>query len=1717
MKPDNEKGGKKSMYKKSKRFLAGFLAFLLVVTMVPTDMLSVVYAEEAEEIETQVLEDTDDDAVLENAEEAEVLEITEPEENTEEALEVNDNLKEGGSEAPSEPVQKPEPSQPSITPEPSQPSITPEPSEPASEPATDPQPTDPVEEVNDWELNMKDLASGTTAGVMKKKVGNETIDTIFSITAGFTLDTNGNYENGAYTARLKTGGKSSHTNRCIEFTPTKSGKLIVYAVPSDGKATDRALRLDVGDATNGEAITAPISASKMEFTVTAAAVGKVHHLGSTNSGINIYYIAMEYDPEPVDLSEATISVKVKDKDNKEVASPKYTGEAYKIETTVTDKDGKQVKNDRYAVSYERKGTGDSWDATTDLTGAGTIRVKVDKLDSGFTTNSKTSDEIVIAKANLEAENKTINHSPEETGSKEYAIAALFAETAGANTLSYALDTTVDGYNVGNVIENPTVADGKLTYSIVSTKPASITPAVLGIKVSSDNYNDKTFKITINVKEKTSVTIKLESKTHTYNGQKYGFKDNVVITEVTGTGITTENQQEAIDDLMENLSYKFQAEGGQAVSEEPTDAGTYTVTAELAAASAYTLSSDATGATLTISAKPIKIQAKSVEWDKSLKPMPVSGKAKADDYEFVAVSEGEENIGLVSGDSLAEQPTIKYYKKDTTDEMTEADWKGLGSTDTVDIVLSDADAGKNYEITACEKGTLTVKVHTADTRMTEVPEAGATLTAASLTNGTSYTENTLVGDNYFLITTEGGATVAVDQYGSPKANRIKTGGEGNPFSKSIGFKVSKAAKITVSCMSGNDASERKVWIGRVDEYGIVRETQIGTTKDVLKSLETTVEQAGTYYIYGKDKVSGTAGGINIISVAVTYDGVVIPEMVTVNATVTDSNNLLNTGDKVFFTATGETDVEATTGARLKKDTTYTLAVKNGTTTVSGVKATIDGETTYKADTDNDSVEIVIESTGGSVVTPPDEDAPKQPTATPSSGSLVSGTTVELKTDDADAQIYYIKSNTEISGTPDASSTLYSGAFTITEETYIKAVAIKDGKTSTVLELHYTIRSANESATPTANPEPGEVEKGTEVKLEAASGAKIYYTTDGNDPKAEESFEYTENTKIIIDADMTIKAIAVEEGKEPSQVMPFKYTVKTQTPPVDPTPEVKILKWEDCTITVPDILQNKKTTNSTTYVTYGTTKFAEGVDYSVEWKGKKENTDDTYEVTLTGLGRGADGRSVDKYAIEEKSVTVAYRVIPAPAKGSAVTVVDISKAKINLDETSKTAFYNAYPHEPKADFSKDKTGLEAKIGGRLRYTYKNNINAGKATVTISVGPAMTDDEKADTTLYVGSKTLTFNIKKAVLNVKDEKSTAKVDCTVVKENNYTGASTITVNAFKKVDDKITLTPLTQNVDYTVTSKVNAKKSEVAITVKGIGNNLSGSWKGTYEIEPLDVTKLTINPEDQTVIYSPKGGKLTQLTGTITENGKTTTYTLTEGVDYTAKYTYSDKKYKKASTQEEPSTVDVVITGKNGCTGKGKEIKGIEIKKADFNSCIVVPADIVIDSSVANDDVKFQKALEKAVVVTDVSGVKFKLNKEYTLGTPDKANKKVTIAPTDTTNYENKERTVTYRVAKNLAKEKDFAFKDNKATLDYDGRNPVEITQKVIDKYIHGLDATTITDAQRTYILDGANKNIEIVPGTYKNNTKKGTAQVTVKGIAGVDGGFYGTKVLKFKIVEK
>lgn len=716
--------------------------------------------------------------------------------------------------------------------------------------------------------------------------------------------------------------------------------------------------------------------------------------------------------------------------------------------------------------------------------------------------------------------------------------------------------------------------------------------------------------------------------------------------------------------------------------------------------------------------------------------------------------------------------------------------------------------------------------------------------------------------------------------------------------------------------------------------------------------------------------------------------------------------------------------------------------------------------------------------------------KAPEADVTPGKVTKGTTVSLTCATEGATIYYTMDETE----PTEKSTVYTEAISLGNEVkkvVIKAIAVKAGKTSTVSTFEYMVSEdgtveKQQVQAPKATPAAGAVAAGTTVMLTSdTADAKIYYTTDGKTPTTASTL-YT--APITITAAVTIQAIAVKEGWKDSEVVTFAYTISSN-PDVPPV-VVKRIKLEECEITVPSVMRNAKAGNnqpSVTYVTYKYTdesgeekhvKFAEDLDYSVSWNGVVSAEDKTvYSVTLTGLGRTADQFEIDP----ESTMTVTYKVYDKPGKDSKVKIVDISKAKINLDASAKKAVYTGYAIEPKLDLSKDKDGLKDKIN----IAYRNNINAGKATVIISAKPDAGDEK----TVYVGSKTLTFTIQKAALNKTAAKATAKVvwdeSFSFTAGHDYTGTP-VTVTGLKVESSKGRTLKLDE--DYTVTYKNNAKAGKATVTVKGIGNNLSGSWTQNFTIKPVDLKKLTFN-KDVKLPYSPKGAKLAEI-DVLGENGEVL-YTLTEGIDYTAKYTYSDKKTKAAG-----SKVTVTISGKGACTGKDIKLGDFEIIKGDFATCITVPEDIAVDGK------NLAKELEKAIKVTDVSGAKLSVKTNYTIGTPDKEAKTVELKPVDTKNYENT-CIVKFRVATNLAKDKGFAFKKNAKPLEYDGRNPVELTADIIE-----------TNIGAKYKLG---ENIEIVPGTYKNNMKKGTASVTVRGKAGVDGGFYGTKVLKFKIVEK
>lgn len=173
---------------------------------------------------------------------------------------------------------------------------------------------------------------------------------------------------------------------------------------------------------------------------------------------------------------------------------------------------------------------------------------------------------------------------------------------------------------------------------------------------------------------------------------------------------------------------------------------------------------------------------------------------------------------------------------------------------------------------------------------------------------------------------------------------------------------------------------------------------------------------------------------------------------------------------------------------------------------------------------------------------DENRVDIPVASPAGGSITTATTITLSSATPGSSIYYT-----VDGTiPTASSTLYSGPFTLTAGTVVvNAIAIAPGMDdSKVLSETYTVAgSTTQAAIPVATPPGGNYGAAQSVSLASAtSGATIYYTDDGSTPTSASNV-FTTGTPISVPAAATtnIKAIAIATGYTDSPIMDETYII------------------------------------------------------------------------------------------------------------------------------------------------------------------------------------------------------------------------------------------------------------------------------------------------------------------------------------------------------------------------------------------------------------------------------------------------------------------------------------------------------------------------------------------------------------------------------------------------
>ena len=137
-------------------------------------------------------------------------------------------------------------------------------------------------------------------------------------------------------------------------------------------------------------------------------------------------------------------------------------------------------------------------------------------------------------------------------------------------------------------------------------------------------------------------------------------------------------------------------------------------------------------------------------------------------------------------------------------------------------------------------------------------------------------------------------------------------------------------------------------------------------------------------------------------------------------------------------------------------------------------------------------------------------------------------VTLTCSTENAVIHYTLDGTD----PDASSAIYTSPFTLSDNTTVKAIAIKDDKTSAIVTKVYEVPEQ----TIVTEPEIIITENGEVTLVNSTDGATVYYTTDGTNPSTS-SQVYSE--AFVIASGTTIKAIAVKNNVQ-SLIVSKTYT-------------------------------------------------------------------------------------------------------------------------------------------------------------------------------------------------------------------------------------------------------------------------------------------------------------------------------------------------------------------------------------------------------------------------------------------------------------------------------------------------------------------------------------------------------------------------------------------------
>ncbi|MCH5249663.1 MAG: hypothetical protein J1E98_07010 [Lachnospiraceae bacterium] len=568
--------------------------------------------------------------------------------------------------------------------------------------------------------------------------------------------------------------------------------------------------------------------------------------------------------------------------------------------------------------------------------------------------------------------------------------------------------------------------------------------------------------------------------------------------------------------------------------------------------------------------------------------------------------------------------------------------------------------------------------------------------------------------------------------------------------------------------------------------------------------------------------------------------------------------------------------------------------------------------------------------------------------------------------------------------------------------------------------------------------------------------VYYGATLLTEKVDYTLSYKNNTKVNDASNQSTAPVIVITGKGSYSGKKYVYF------------SIAAKNLLDSDIIAPDIyaVENNREQKPVPAVTYQNNKLTKNKDFEVSYPDLEDSgkTDaykaaGTYKIKIKGIGNYTGERTID-FCITSGALISKAKVASIPAQEYTG-----SQIKPGLKVTHGKKMLS-----PETDYTVE---------------YLNNIQVGKATVIITgIGD------------YAGRKEVSFNI--------NGKSIAKATVTGLENKVYNGQEQ--KQGSENIKVKLGEEELVENEDYQVTYDNHINVGNATMTIKGI-NAYSGSIKKKFKITAYDLSVddsqlIEGFPENMEAAYT-KGGSTPDVELYFGSEHKR----LAAKKDYTITYS-NNKKIAGAGDLKKPT---IAIKGKGNF--KGTKTIPFTIVKSNLEAGDGSVKLFVADMPYVN---KAGKYISKPVLTDSndkklTAGTDYEMDIVYNLSDGTVLDKK-SIVPLGETVYVTVtgkgcyEGTVkaSYKIAKS-------SFASAKITIKPQMYTGSEIT---FDKFSKD---DIIRDNIITAKIGSSNINygddFEIVEGSYKNNLKKGTASVMIKG----KGEYAGTRTVMFKIIAR